>query len=209
MNHEGVTLGEISQSQKDKYCTIPLTWSTLSSQSHRDRENDGCQAPGGGGARTCLMGTELRFCQMEGVLEVQGGDGCTAVCLCFYCHWLCSKMTKTVNGTLRMLLAARSCLTLCDPMDCSLPGSSVHGVSQARKLKWVAMSSSRGSSQPRDQTQVFYIAGRFFTVWVTREDLCYASLTTIGRKKKAVSESRDAKAEVKRVKKEGDIIGHF
>ena len=46
----------------------------------------------------------------------------------------------------------QSCLTLYDPMDCSPPGSSVHGISQARILEWVAMSSSRGSSQPRDQT---------------------------------------------------------
>ena len=51
----------------------------------------------------------------------------------------------------------QSCPTLCNPMDCSLPGSSVHGILQARKLEWVAMSSSRGSSQPRDQTCVSYI----------------------------------------------------
>ena len=44
----------------------------------------------------------------------------------------------------------QSCPTLCDPMDCSLPGSSVHGIFQARVLKWVAISFSRGSSQPRD-----------------------------------------------------------
>ena len=48
----------------------------------------------------------------------------------------------------------QSCLTLCDPMDCSPPGSSVHGVLQARMLEWVAMSSSRGSSRPRDRTYV-------------------------------------------------------
>ena len=54
------------------------------------------------------------------------------------------------------------CLTLCDPMDCSLPSSSVHGILQARILVWVAMPSSRGSSQPRDQTQVSRIAGRLF-----------------------------------------------
>ena len=45
---------------------------------------------------------------------------------------------------------AQSCLALCDPMDCSLPGSSIHGISQARILEWVAISSSRGSSWPRD-----------------------------------------------------------
>ena len=54
-------------------------------------------------------------------------------------------------------------------MDRSPPGSSVHGIVQARILEWVAISSSRGSSQPRDQTQVSCIAGRCFTIWVTRE----------------------------------------
>ena len=57
----------------------------------------------------------------------------------------------------------QSCLTLCDPMDCSLPDSSVHGIFQARILEWVAISFSRGSSQPRDRTQVSCIAGRHFT----------------------------------------------
>ena len=59
---------------------------------------------------------------------------------------------------------AQSCLTFCDPMDCSLPGSSVHGIFQARVLEWVAISFSRGSSQPRDQTQVSRTAGRPFTL---------------------------------------------
>ena len=66
-------------------------------------------------------------------------------------------------------LVAQSCPTLCDPMDCSPPGSSVHWILQARILEWVAMPSSRRSSPPRDQTQVSYIAGRFFTVWATGE----------------------------------------
>ena len=48
----------------------------------------------------------------------------------------------------------QSCLTLCDPIDCSLPDSSVHGIPQARILEWVAVLSSRGSSQPRDQTHI-------------------------------------------------------
>ena len=64
-------------------------------------------------------------------------------------------------------LVAQPHLTLCDPMDCSLPGSSVHGFLQARILEWVAMPSSRGSSWPRDWTQVSCIAGGVFTVWVT------------------------------------------
>ena len=57
---------------------------------------------------------------------------------------------------------AQSCPTLCDPMDCSLPGSSVHGIFQAIVLEWIAISFSRGSSQPRDRTQASCIAGRFF-----------------------------------------------
>ena len=55
------------------------------------------------------------------------------------------------------------CLTLCDPMGCCLPGSSVHGISQARILQWVAISFSGGSSQPRGQTHVSCTAGRSFT----------------------------------------------
>ena len=62
------------------------------------------------------------------------------------------------------VLVIQSCLTLYDPVDCSLPGSSVHGISQASILEWVAISFSRGSSQPRDRTQVSCIAGGFFTV---------------------------------------------
>ena len=52
----------------------------------------------------------------------------------------------------------QSCLTLCDPMDCSLPGSSVHGILQAGILEWVAMPSSRGSSQPRNPIHISYVS---------------------------------------------------
>ena len=54
-------------------------------------------------------------------------------------------------------------------MDCSLTGSSIHGIFQARILEWVAISFSRGSSPPRDRIQVSCIVGRLFTVWATRE----------------------------------------
>ena len=64
---------------------------------------------------------------------------------------------------------AQSCPTLCGPMDCSLPGSSVHVIFQARVLEWVATSFSRGSSQPWNRTQVSHIAGRCFTIWTNRE----------------------------------------
>ena len=69
-----------------------------------------------------------------------------------------------------MYLVAQSCLTLCDLMDCSPPGSSVCGIFQARILEWAAMPSSRGSWR-RDWTQVSCIAGIFFTIWATREAL--------------------------------------
>ena len=65
--------------------------------------------------------------------------------------------------------AAQPCPTLCDPVDYSPLGSPVHGILQGRILEWVAISFSRGSSQPRDQTQVSRIAGRCFTLWATRE----------------------------------------
>ena len=68
---------------------------------------------------------------------------------------------------------AQSCPTLCDPMDCSLSGSSVHGIFQARVLEWIAISFSRGSSRPRNWTKVSHIAGRRFTVWATREVWLY------------------------------------
>ena len=63
------------------------------------------------------------------------------------------------------MLVTQSRLTLCDPMDCCPPGSSVHGILQPRVLDWVAIPLSRGSSQPRDWTQVSCIVGEFFTVW--------------------------------------------
>ena len=69
-------------------------------------------------------------------------------------------------------LVAQSCLTLCDSMDCSPPGFSVHRILQARILEWIAIPFFRGSSWPRDWTQVSHIAGWFFTTWATREALC-------------------------------------
>ena len=60
------------------------------------------------------------------------------------------------------------CPTLDDPRDCSPPGSSVHEILLARILKWVSISFSRGSSQLRDWTQVSWISGRFFIIWVNR-----------------------------------------
>ena len=68
-----------------------------------------------------------------------------------------------------LCLVAQLCPTLCDPMDCTHQAPLSAGTFQARTLEWVPISYSRGSSQPRDWTQVSRTAGRFFTSWATRE----------------------------------------
>ena len=92
---------------------------------------------------------------------------------------------RTLNNRLKSgRKVAQSCPTLCDSMDCSLPGSSTNGIFQARVLERVAISFSRGSSRPRDLTWVSCIIGRCFTIWATREvswritDYCYQQHTT-------------------------------
>ena len=71
-------------------------------------------------------------------------------------------------------LVAQSCPTLCNPMNCSLPSSSVHGIFQARILEWGAISFSRGSSRPRDRTHIFCIGRRSLYHWANREaHLCW------------------------------------
>ena len=74
---------------------------------------------------------------------------------------------RTLNSGKVKVLVAQSCPTLGNCMDCSLPGSSVHGMLLARILQWVAIPFSRRSSQPRDWPWVSCIAGRFFTIWDT------------------------------------------
>ena len=76
---------------------------------------------------------------------------------------------RAATHSLGLKVKVKSCPTLCDPVDCRPSGSSVHGISQARILEWVAISFSRGSSRPRDRTQVFCIAGRCFNLWATRK----------------------------------------
>ena len=77
-------------------------------------------------------------------------------CECWYYVCVCVWVTQL-------------CLTLCGLMDYSPPGSSVRGILQARILKWIAISISRGSSWPRDWIWVSCIADRFFAVWATKE----------------------------------------
>ena len=100
---------------------------------------------------------------------------------------------RDVRCEQKKMLVAQSCPILCNLMDCSTPGSSMHGISQARILEWVTISFSRGSSQPRSRTQVSCIAGRFFTVWVTRDKnqrsiFCFWSgkILRVGKKKRFV-----------------------
>ena len=135
-----------------------------------------------------------------GVGDEQGGLAC-----CYLCgrnesdmterlnwtelNWVLQKKSSAISGfrsywrkltTESESEVAQSCPTLCDPMDCSPPGSTAHGILQARILEWVAISFSRGSSRPRDQTQVSHIAGRRFNLWAIREAMnIYIYLFTI------------------------------
>ena len=108
----------------------------------------------------CWMNRRTTYCSMVfqsqkdvrfiNVTESQKPSHTHKTCVTHCCAVLC--------------LAAQSCPTLCNPMDYSPPVSSVHGILQARILEWVAVLFSRGSFQPRDQTQFSHIAGRFFTI---------------------------------------------
>jgi len=90
--------------------------------------------------------------------------------------------THTHTYNILCVFVAQLCLTLCDSKDCSPPGSSVHGILQARTLKWLAISFSRGSSWPRDRTWVFCIADWCCNVWATREAHIIFSWFGIGPK---------------------------
>ena len=83
-------------------------------------------------------------------------------CMCvFHICWKCMCVS--------VCLVTQLYPTVCDPMDCRPPSSSVHEILQAKILEWVAISFSRGSSWPRVQIQISYITGRFFTMWATRK----------------------------------------
>ena len=82
------------------------------------------------------------------------------------CHCLLRHiMLVSYNMKKVKVLVTQLCSALCNPMECSPPSSSAHGILQARILEWAVMPSSRGSFQPRDQTQVFRTADGFLTVW--------------------------------------------
>ena len=103
------------------------------------------------------------------------------------CGWILRCSPESYHNVVNWLsfpLKLLSCVRLCDPMGCSLPGSSVHGIFQARTLEWVAISFFRGSSRPRDWTWVSRIVGRRFTIWATREALNWLYPNTKEKTKK-------------------------
>ena len=87
---------------------------------------------------------------------------------------ICVFLLKCYMFLLKRVYVCISCSVVCtlsNSMDCSLPGSSVHGILQVRILEWVAIAFSKGPSRSRDWNWVSWTAGRFFTLWATREAL--------------------------------------
>ena len=107
------------------------------------------------------------------LLEVENSSGMDFfllyICLSnSHCQPLASWIFFNPITSLKVLFT-QLCLILCNLGDCRWPSSSVHGILQARTLEWVAIPFSRGSSQPRDQSQVSCIVDRYFIIWTTRE----------------------------------------
>ena len=98
-----------------------------------------------------------------------------------------SPVRKAIIKKSVCVLVAQWCPTLYNPMDCSLTGSSVHGIFQARILECIAIPFSKGSSRTRDQTWASCIAGIFFTFWATREAPNTEQGTLVGIKIGAVT----------------------
>ena len=95
---------------------------------------------------------------------------CVCVCVCVsVCARVCVRVCVCVCVCACVFVCVRLCVSHSVVSDCSPPGSSVHGIVQARILEWVALPSSRGFSQPRNQPWISCIAGRFFIIGATRE----------------------------------------
>ena len=107
---------------------------------------------------------------LQGIFPTQGTNPGLS-----HCRWILYHLNH--QGSPRILEwvsewvseVTQSCPTLCDPMDCSLPGLSLHGISQSRILEWVAYPFSRRTSWPRNRTRVSCIASGLFTSWAIRE----------------------------------------
>ena len=97
------------------------------------------------------------------ILETTKRKSVTAFTFSLYLPW------SDLDAMVLCVLVTQLCPTLCNPMECSPPGSSVHGILQARILEWIGIPFSRASPQHRDRTWDSCIAGRFFIIWATRE----------------------------------------
>ena len=122
------------------------------------------------------------------VSETTSFESCCHGCLFACCLPTFTEKTKVFQTLLSVVLVfveevlvAQLCPPLWDPMDCSAPHSSVHGILQARILKWVAISFSWGYFPSRDQTQVSRIADRFFTIWATREAPTWGKVSSLNK----------------------------
>ena len=146
---------------------LNLLWSVLAGRVislRGNAEGEGSEEPA---RQKCIPSRRHRGCQGAGGNELTDTKNRKKTCLV---RGIGGQRSR--RGGMHAYVHAKllqSCLSLCDSMACSQPGSSVQGILQARILEWVAISFSRGSSQLRDRTQVFCIEGRFFTIWATRE----------------------------------------
>ena len=111
----------------------------------------------------CVCFAHSGWCLNGSQFVGRSDKGLLILTLCLACRQVLKGCYYRDDCCCCYCLVTQVCLTLCDRIDCSLPGSSVHGILQARTLEWVAMPSSRGSSQPRDRTCISYLAGGFFT----------------------------------------------
>ena len=166
----------------EKNITIPNIQITL--ENGRDKGlGEGCVE------EFVLNGYRVSIWDDRKILEIDIGDSCTTVCMYLMPMKCTLKMDKMqvlwlyiCMSIYTMHMHVLSHVRLCNTMSCSPPGSSVHGISQARKLEWIAISSSRGSSRPRDQTHVscFSRTGRWVLYhWATWEAPIYTVHTHI------------------------------
>ena len=130
--------------------------------------------------------------------KANGGDGILAELFLILkddaikeLYWICQQIKMLIfipilKKVQVKVLVTHSCPTLCDRMDSSPPDSSVHRILQERILEWVSISFFRELSHPRDQTQVSHIAGKFFTVWATKEVPNYWTIVFISHASKVV-----------------------
>ena len=110
-------------------------------------------------SKTLKYFIDIYFIKLSSCTDSSMGEVATSSYLACIAHCF-----NPVDGSVQFSSVTQSCPTLWDPVDCSPPGSSVHGILQARIPEWVVIPLSKGSSQPRDRTQVSCVVGRFFTI---------------------------------------------